>query len=251
MSEQKPESKSLDLLGIKPAAQAVDRATEATIQGASAFLSRICLPAAAEFGLLLKDRVSNWRAIQAAKIAEKAQTKINFPEGALLTAHPRLVWEIIEKGSWSDDDIVQGMWAGLLASSCTPDAPDDRNVLFSGLLAQLSGIQVRILKFSCEASKKFASMHGFPLTEGPVRLSNHELCALAGTSDQHRLDCELDHLRSLELIGGPLGMGGGFNATTGVPEIWVTALALYLFVRCQGFQGSPVDYWHLKTNPVS
>jgi hypothetical protein len=48
-------SKSLDILGIKPIADAVNTVTRDAVEGAAAFLSRICLPAAEEYGLLLPD----------------------------------------------------------------------------------------------------------------------------------------------------------------------------------------------------
>src|ERR1039457_4472912 len=112
------DTKSLDILGVRPVAKAVDRTTEASLAGASAFLSRICLPAAEEFGLLLRDRVGHWRATNAAKIAAKAEQLTAGAKGRL-EAHPRLAWQIIEKGSWTDDEVIQNMWAGLLASSCS------------------------------------------------------------------------------------------------------------------------------------
>jgi hypothetical protein len=55
------ESKSLDVLGVRPVEEAISHATKAAIDGASAFLARICLPAAEEFGLLLQDKVRAWR----------------------------------------------------------------------------------------------------------------------------------------------------------------------------------------------
>jgi hypothetical protein len=97
---------SLDIFGVKPVAKAIDRATEGTLAGAGAFLSRICLPATEEFGLLLKDRVSLWRARNAARIASGAERLTAEKEGPL-EAHPRLAWEIIDKGSWADDELVQ------------------------------------------------------------------------------------------------------------------------------------------------
>ena len=49
----KDENKSLDLLGIKPILHAINTFSKGTVDGASAFLSRVCLPAAEEFGLLI------------------------------------------------------------------------------------------------------------------------------------------------------------------------------------------------------
>ena len=89
---------SQDILGVKSFGDAINTATKGLVNGAGAFLSRICLPASEEFGLFLKDKVSKWSG-----------------ENALQ----------IEKGSWVDDNKVQDMWAGLLASSCNEDGRDE------------------------------------------------------------------------------------------------------------------------------
>lgn len=240
----------MDLLGVKPVGDAIKIATEETFKGAQAFLSRICLPAAEEFGLLLRDRVSHWRASQAAKIAKRAEEKLGkFPRGAV-HAHPRLVFEAIETGSWSDDDVIQDAWAGILASSCTDDGKDDSNVVFATLLSQLTGVQLRILNYSVEQSPKFASKGGLPYA-AEILLSLTELVQISGCQDAHRLDRELDHLRSLELIGSGVffGGGGGFNPETLEASIRVSALALHLYVRGQGFVGSPIEFFGLTMKP--
>ena len=56
------DDKALDLLGIKGLSDSVKATTQGLLDGAAAFLSRVCLPAAEEFGLVLRDRVSAWRA---------------------------------------------------------------------------------------------------------------------------------------------------------------------------------------------
>jgi hypothetical protein len=58
-------------------------------------------------------------------------------------------------------------------------------------------------------------------------------------SDFHRLDRELDHLRALELING------GFDPDSTDADITPSALALQLYVRSQGYIGSPIDYFGL------
>ena len=245
-------SKSVDLLGVKPVGDAIKIATEGTFKGAGEFLSRICLPAAEEFGLLLRDRVSHWRGIQAAKIVEKAEAKVaKFARGSV-HAHPRLVFKVIERGSWSDDGVIQETWAGILASSCTEDGRDDSNVVFTSLLSQLTGVQLRILNYSVEVAPKYATKTGLPYAEG-ISLSHAQLVEISGCKDTQRLDRELDHLRALELIGtaNALGFGGGFNAQDDalVASIGISALALHLYVRGQGYIGSPVEFFSLTKKP--
>jgi len=88
------ESKSLDIFGIKPYGETLNTVAKGVVEGASAFLGRICLPAAEEFGLLLKDKVSGWRTKNVVAIVQKAEGKlksISGPENK--HAHPRIVLE--------------------------------------------------------------------------------------------------------------------------------------------------------------
>ena len=111
---EKDESKSLDILGIKPVGDAISKLTTALVDGSAAFLSRICLPASEEFGLLLRDKVSSWRAANLVAMLENAEKKVADNNLDGLHAHPRIVSSILEEGSWIDDVVVQDMWAGLL-----------------------------------------------------------------------------------------------------------------------------------------
>ena len=77
-----------------------------------------------------------------------------------------------------------------------------------------------------------------------------KLVEITGCHDTHRLDRELDHLRAFELIGagGTFGAGGGFNMNDTLDaSISVSPLALHLYVRGQGFIGSPVEFFDLTT----
>jgi len=240
-------SKSLDLLGIKPVSEAINAVTQGTIQGASAFLSRICLPAAEEFGLLLKDRVTSWRTANALKVTQKGEVKFNRYAGtASLHAPPNLVWRVVDSGSWSDEDQIQEMWGGLLASACSPDGRDDSNLIFINLLSQITTVQAKILNWICEKSQKYVSSAGWPYADD-FRMPVAELKALTGVSDEHRLDRELDHLRSLELISGETG--GGFLPDSQEAGLSPTGFALHFYVRCQGFIGSPIEFFSLLPKP--
>jgi hypothetical protein len=225
---------------IKPLVESVKILSQGAVDGAAAFLGRICLPAAEEFGLLLRDRVSGWRAANATRMAQKAEEMLRESGRIGQHAHPRLAVEIVEKGSWAEEDILQSSWAGLLASSCTEDGKDDSNVLFASLLEQLTGAQVRVLAHSCETSKKYASKGGW-IQGGEVKVDLDQLCQIAGVSNLHRLDRELDHLRTIGLIGSSLG--GGFHPEMPIADITPSPLSLNLYVRCQGYIGSPIDYW--------
>lgn len=126
-------SRSLDILCIKHIGDSVAHITKATVDGASSFLAKICLPAAEEFGLLLQDKVRSWRARNSLKILPAAQEKLQkrqHEQTNLLQAHPHLVSSILEHGFWNNDPYVQSIWGGLLASSCCYDGMDDSNIIF-------------------------------------------------------------------------------------------------------------------------
>jgi hypothetical protein len=148
-------TKSLDLLGIKPLADSLKISIQAVVDGVSAFLSRICLPAAEEFGLSIKDRVHLWRESNKVILLYKAEQKLNkFSSEKGKHTHPRIVGEILNHGSWVEKEDIQNMWAGLLASSCTEDGQDDSNLIFISILRQLTSLQASLLNYCCENSKR-------------------------------------------------------------------------------------------------
>lgn len=240
---------SIDLLGIKPISKSIEKVTDGIIDGARAFLSRVCLPAAEEYGLLLRDNVASWRLQRAALLAKKAEEKVRLHHGdENVVVHPRIAHSVLDEGSWVEDDVVHDMWAGLLASGCDMDGSDDSNIVFIGLLKQLTSIQVRILRFAVESADKYVTSVGWPVGES-VRVDINRLQEIAGTRDLLRLDRELDHLRSLELIGAGLFSGGGFSPDSDEADISPSPLALHLYVRAEGFPGTPVEYWALQQKP--
>jgi hypothetical protein len=234
-----------DLLGLKPFGEAIKIGTQGAVDAAAAFLGRLCLPATEEFGLMLRDRVGEWRKGNAVRLAAKAEEKVNQFGYQTLHAHPRLVSEALEKGSWHSEDIFLAAWAGLLCSSCSEDGADDSNVLFIGLLSQLTGSQVRLLAYACDKSERFVSDAGWPYSS-PLPIEAEALANVTGVSDFQRLDRELDHLSSLGLIAS---LHGGFDPRFQRADVSPSGLAMHLYIRCQGFIGSPIEYWGLQRDP--
>ena len=228
---------SLEILGIKPVANSLNIATKGTVEGVSAFLSRICLPAAEEFGLLLRDNVSTWRANNAVKIAAKAQSMVEKRKNNNeINAHPKIIYSAIENGSWAEDEFIQNLWAGLLASSCTDKGNDEGNLIFISILAQLTANQAKLISYACENAKTFESEAGWIFAE-TLNANADDLVKIMGIDDLQQIDRELDHLRSLELING------GFLQGSKTAIITPHALCLQLYVRSQGFIGSPIEYF--------
>lgn len=241
------ENKSLDILGLKGLSDSVRIATEGFRDGAAAFLSRVCVPALEEFGLALRDRVSAWRARNAAKILNSANNILNANQpGTKEQVHPRLVHFVMEEGSWIEDEQVQEMWAGLLASSTSHDGKSDENLIFLNILKQISSLQAQAITLSVERADKFIEgPNGLALpAAAELVFKVDELRRSLGCDDLDRLDRELDHMRSLGLIGYGL-VGGGIRMGTDQVDLTPTALALNLYVRFQGSKLSPSEYWQL------
>lgn len=242
MTEQKSDISKIDPVGAKAAAETI----QALIKGVGNFLSRICNPAAEELGLLLRDQVRYWRAMNIIRISQAAEKKLSeLPGGNDLKAHPRLVHEAFEHGSWIDDEKVQEMWGGLLASSCTSDGLDDSNLIFIDLLKRLTSAEARILAYTIEKANKYIEKSGLPFVHQFV-IGTDTLQTVSKINDIHRLDRELDHLRSMELIGG------GFNEhDSDTVSLYPTSLSLHLYVRCQGSRQSPNEFFDLKPEKPS
>jgi hypothetical protein len=237
----KEDSSRRDLLGLAPISRAVERVTDSVMSGAEALLSRICLPAAEELGLLFRDKIGEWRKQNALATVAKAQTRLEQAAADGRHAQPRLIMESLNHASWADSDQVQEMWAGLLASSCTEDGKDDSNWIFINLLGQLTAMQATLLRHSCEHAKKVVSSSGLIGTEFLHRTAD-DLKQVSGCSDIQRIDRELDHLRALGLIA--VGFREGL-ASQPLADLRPTALALHLFVRSQGSTDDPIVYFGL------
>lgn len=243
MAEDK-QSSSLDLLGIKPIGEAANTAVEKSFQGIEGFLKSVCLPALDEVGLLLRDKVRHWRLNNILRILDRAKGKIHFENEELkIQAHPRVALAIIENGSLNDNSEIQEMWAGLFASSCSKNGQEDENLIFVDLLKQLTVAEAQIIKYASERARKIIHKNGL-ITGYRLNLDCKSLMEISGINEIHRLDRELDHLRSLELIGSGLGTGGfSFNDEHLVADISPTALALNLYVKSQGHNTDPAFFW--------
>jgi hypothetical protein len=234
-----PENRSLDVLGIQPFAKSVEILTQGIVDGAGAFLGRICLPAAEELGLLFQEKIRSFRGRNAVIVVSAAE-KIQIEQGITdnVYVHPRIANQILDQGSWADEPEMQIMWAGLLASACTPDGKDQSNKSFSGILSELTPHQVRILNHICKNNKKMITASGLVITEYK-NFSFAELLELSGHTDINSLDVEVDRLRDLGLVGPTSGL----SIDTHSANLNVTSIGLNLYIRCQGTRQSPENYF--------
>ncbi|MCL2155008.1 MAG: DUF4393 domain-containing protein [Leptospirales bacterium] len=251
--ETEKEKSSLDLLGVQPICKAVETTVEKSFQGIEGFLKSVCAPALEELGLMFRDKIRNWRLNNILKILEKSKGKFNFQNEELqIQAHPRVALGIIDNGSVVDDEELQDMWAGLFVSSCTKSGQNDENLIFVDLLKQLTVPEARILKYSCERVRKILFKNGLIISGDGLTIDFKSLTKISEINEYYRLDRELDHLRTIGLIGNSgFSRGGGFYAEDQELNAYIapTPLALNMYVKCQGHNIDPRFYW--KDNMIT
>lgn len=197
------------------------------------YIDHICEPAAKEIGLMLGDQFSYWRRSRAIALNEKLKRKLAGRKEPLkyLNAPPRIVMKVFEEGSTVDDDEIQDMWAGLLASSCTEDGKDDSNLIFINILSQMTAPEARIINYTCQISiRSFGS-----LSRMSVQVEVENLQKIAKLFNASLLRRELDHLFSLGLIVFTHHQGP--NQESDVFYIWPQDAAYHFYARCQGHVG--------------
>ncbi len=234
-------SKANDVLGIAPYGEALKVAVEKSFETAQTFLYDLCRPAAAEVGLLMRDHVRIWRATNLAKISNKARDLISVTEeGVNLRSPPRIVHEVVENGSWCEDEQLQQMWAGLLATSCTPDGKDESNLLFIDILKRLSSAEAKLIDYVCKETEVKPNKNGI-LFASPVDISIADIGVLTGWSDKTLAQAHLGHLISLGLLKAQPQVS--FGGKMYIPWIQSEQLALQFYVRCNGSMKSPDNFF--------
>lgn len=245
MSDEKPNF--LSNLNVDPISYPIKKVTDATVDGASSFLSKICSPAAEEFGFLLRDQVRAWRAGNMVRIVERSKGLLAFdPITFKLKASPRVVWKILENGSWTEDEKLQNMWAGLLASSCTEDGRDESNLIYIDLLSRITPSEAHFLNYIGEKCSKDQDVLHFDITvQANPELAKKIPCLV----DFDHLTRELNHLESLGLIKHLTV----FESEVRMPHAIMdtTKVTLDLYVRCNGSSLPTKEYFaqFFKNNP--
>src|SRR5262249_33794088 len=142
-----------------------------------------------------------------------------------VTAPPQLVHAVLDHGSWTDDDLLQGMWAGILASSCTSNGKDMRGQKFVDLLQRLSPSQARLIKYACERAVKRVSSSKLLVADACI-VPIDEIRGVTGLVALEDVDADLDHLRYLGLLDEQGGIRAHSDGT--MANVGPSALGLYM-----------------------
>lgn len=253
MVEKKLFMEIRDIFGIEPLGESGLEVVKASIKGVSSFLEVVFKPGLEELGFLVKDQVRLWRLKNILRTLEKAQGRFDFDGKEInLTANARVGISIMEGCSEVDNEELQDLWAGLFASSCTPDGRDDSNMNFVDLLRRMSSVEAKIIDYACRNCNKYIYPNQLIIAED-ISVPFKTLVEITETDDRYRLDSELDHMRSIELLiqGGSFASGGGFAASDNSLEANITpsSLALNLYLKTHSIGISPKVFWGDKLIP--
>jgi hypothetical protein len=199
------------------------------------FLCRICQSEAEESIFLLGGQLASDQTETVVKIAISADHQLaSEPEADRMRAHPKLVASILKEGSWSVNDAVTELWAGLLVSSCSVDEPDDSNQVFVNLLLHMTPAQAKIFIHACERALN-SEPEGENSALAPVILNPEEMAALTCERDITRNASDVSYLFYLGMIRKIFDFTSYRDYDSF--DITPTTLGLELFKHCHGDRG--------------
>ncbi len=196
------------------------------------FLCRLCESKAEEAILLLGGQLDSERTATLFKIAFAAENLLAAkPDSGRMRAHPKLVANVLREGAWAADDLTLKLWAGLLASSCSVDAPDDSNQIFVDLLVEITPTEAKIFLHGCE--RALSSAPGPENSaSGSIVLNPQEIVQLTGIHDLTRNATDLAYLFNLGLIQNVFDFTS-YRVINSF-DITPTRLGLELYKHCHG-----------------
>ncbi len=196
------------------------------------FLCRICGSEAEQPILLFNGQLDSDRTATLFKIAFAVENQLaSEPDGARMRAYPTLAATILREGSWAPDELILKLWTGLLASSCSLQAPDDSNQIFVDLLVHFTPTEGRILDHACERALATASG---PENTAPasVVLTPQQMTDLTGVHDLTRNAASLAYLFNLGLMEKVFDFTSYHDIESF--DITPSALGLTLYRHCHG-----------------
>ena len=157
-------------------------------------------------------------------------------DGDRMRIHPKMLANILREGSWAPDELTMKLWAGLLHSSCSVDAPDDSNQVFVDLAVHLTPVEAKIFVLACERALASAPGPGDSVP-GAVTLTPSEMVELTGFHDLTRAATDVAYLFNLGLAQKLFD----FTSYREVESFDITpsSLGLDLYKRCHGHRQKP------------
>lgn len=115
----------------------------AAVAGGTYALARVLGPSVNALGSALGDFTS-YRMRNLLGIGEKVSRRLKDDDDPDLTVHPRIAKEVLDEGSWVDDDLHQEYLAGLLVGARSSDGASDAQAYLARIVTSLTADQVRL-----------------------------------------------------------------------------------------------------------
>jgi hypothetical protein len=211
---------------------------------AFAFLGRICPDGVEEIGEWVRTRASSHKVLCAVTIALKAKDLLARGSRVQPNAsvNPLPAVRVLEVGSGTHEEWLQGFWAGLLISSISPNGTE-ANLEFIDLFSQLTSIPIRIFTVICTKAEKFALQSG-SVGAMPLVCDTEELATTVGArGPQLWRDLELVSMQLIEKSASDSPSLLRSSTTCITP----TSLALKLFALCNGHRGPLQDFYTIES----
>ncbi len=196
------------------------------------FLSRLCYAEAAHVLQLFGGELDEARTATALHIVNGAGRLLASEAGGdNLHAHAAHVAHLIKFGSWSIGSLTRDLWAGLLATSCTPDGTDESNRQFVDLLVNVTPTQALIFVVACnKAFEQMSENEDHPSTR--IIFTPEEMKQLTGKTDLTRVATDIAYLFNSGLLER------NFDFTSYIPtenfDITPARLGIEFYRKCKG-----------------
>ncbi|MEP7738311.1 hypothetical protein ABKW28_11710 [Nocardioides sp. 31GB23] len=116
-------------------------------------LSKVLGPSVTAVGRALGD-FTDWRMRNLLKLSEKTQARETLGEGEV---HPRVAQQILSEASWSEDDVAQEYFAGMLIGSRNLRGSEMDTAYFARVTAGLTAVQLRLHHMVYEAVSRLGT----------------------------------------------------------------------------------------------
>jgi hypothetical protein len=207
-------------------------------------LCRLCPEASQELTRLVRAGLGNMRVANAVQISLLADAiLVSEPHSDKMRANPQTVQRIIADGSWADEDWLQQLWAGLLATSCAIDKKDQPGLDLVDRFSQLAPVHVRLFKAACERAEKVDSVQG-TVSAKPLIVDVEEIQQITDVQSLARIERDVFHLADLDLLEQSVRS----RSLLPPDEINITPsrVGLKLFALCNGHRGKLQNYYRLS-----
>jgi len=133
-------------MSTDPIDKTIDKSISKVVDGVASFFGAMCMPAAEELGMLVREQVKFYRVKNLLKIKQKTEDLLNGEVTSKSSISPKFLKAVIEDASWEEDNGVQSLWAGLVAGEIKHGSQSDEAIIYTELLKSMSSYEARLLK---------------------------------------------------------------------------------------------------------